>query len=84
MEAADKDLADRRYEDAAKKRREAMQKLRGALRRPDHTTAAEISRRPRPAAEMRSELLQSSEAGYPAGYEELLKSYYKALSTGEK
>jgi hypothetical protein len=29
-------------------------------------------------------MLQAADAGYPAGYESLLKSYYKALSTAEK
>jgi hypothetical protein len=32
---------------------------------------------------LRQELLQATEEGYPAGYEGLLKNYYKALSTAE-
>ena len=34
--------------------------------------------------QLRTELLQGAEEGYPAGYESLLKSYFKALSQSEK
>ena len=84
LDAADKDLTDSKYEDAAKKRRDAMQKLRGAFQSLDRTTATDISQARELPQEMRRDLLQSSDGGYPAGYEELLKSYYKALSTGQK
>jgi hypothetical protein len=84
MKSADKDLTDRRYQDAARKRREAMQRLRGAFADLDRSTAAQISRARDLPAQMRKDLLQGAEAAYPAGYEALLKSYYKALSTAEK
>jgi hypothetical protein len=84
LETADKDLTDRRYTDAAKKRREAMQRLRGAFSELDRSTAAQIHRARDLPPQMRNELLQSAEEAYPAGYEALLKSYYKALSTAEK
>jgi hypothetical protein len=84
LDQADKDLTDSKYEDAAKKRRDAMQRLRGAFQGLDRTTATDISRARELPQEMRRDLLQSSDGGYPAGYEELLKSYYKSLSTGQK
>jgi hypothetical protein len=84
LEEADKALLDRRYDDAAKKRQEAMQKVRGEFGDLDRSTAAQISKARDLSPDLRKELLQSSEAGYPAGYEALLKSYYKALSTAEK
>ena len=61
-----------------------MQRLRGAFQGLDRTTATDISRARELPQEMRRDLLQSSDGGYPAGYEELLKSYYKSLSTGQK
>ncbi|MFO0880373.1 MAG: hypothetical protein U0840_23760 [Gemmataceae bacterium] len=84
LSEADKDLTDKRYEDAAKKRREAMQALRGAFQQMDRASATDISRARDLPANLRKDLLQSSESGYPAGYEDLLRSYYKAISTGEK
>jgi hypothetical protein len=84
MEEADKALADRRYDDAAKKRHEAMQKVRDGFGDLDRSTATQISKARDLSPELRKEMLQSSEAAYPAGYEAVLKSYYKALSTAEK
>jgi hypothetical protein len=84
LEEADRDLKDRRYQDAARKQREALQKMRMAYGKGDRSTALEISRARDLPPELRREMLQSSEAGYPPGYEGLLRSYYKALSTAEK
>jgi hypothetical protein len=61
-----------------------MQRLRGAFKDLDRSTATQISRARDLPRELRQDLLQSAEAAYPAGYEALLKSYYKALSTAEK
>ncbi len=83
MKSAEKDLTDRRYEDAFRKQKTALQKMRGAFSELDHSTAAKISRSKLPE-EMRKELLQSADEGYPPGYEGLLRSYYKALSGAEK
>jgi hypothetical protein len=84
LEEADKALSDKRYEDAFKKRREAMQKLRGAFGDLDGSTAAQIHKARDLPPQLRNEMLQAADAGYPAGYESLLKSYYKALSSAEK
>jgi ATP phosphoribosyltransferase regulatory subunit HisZ len=84
MKSVEKDLADGRYEDAARKRREALDKLRSAFSDADHATAEEVHRARDLPPELRGELLQSAEEAYPPGYEGLLKSYYKSLSTGDK
>ncbi len=81
---ADKDLTNRKYTDAARKRREAMQSLRNAFGDLDRSTATRIQQARDLPPQMRNDLLQSAEAAYPAGYEALLKSYYKAISAGEK
>jgi hypothetical protein len=84
MKSVEKDLRDLRYDDAARKRKQALSKLQGALRDVDGATKSEFSRARDLPPELRRELLQSADEGYPAGYESLLKNYYKALSTGEK
>jgi hypothetical protein len=84
MKSIEKDIADGRYEDAARKRREALTKLRSAFSDVDHATAEEINRARDLPPQLRGELLQSAEEAYPPGYEGLLKSYYKSLSTGDR
>lgn len=80
MQSSEADLRDLRYEDAAAKRRIALSQLQGALAKPDRATAVEVSRARELPPEMREELLQSADEGYPEGYESLLQSYFKALS----
>ncbi|HET6881473.1 MAG TPA: hypothetical protein VFI31_15025 [Pirellulales bacterium] len=84
MKSAEQDLRDLRYEDATSKRRIALSQLKGALTRPDQATAIELSRARDLPPEMREELLQSADEGYPEGYESLLKNYFKALSEAER
>jgi hypothetical protein len=84
MKSVEQDLHDQRYDDAARKRREALGKLQSAFGGLDQTTAAQLSKARDLPPQLRQELLQSADEGYPPGYESLLKSYYKALSTGEK
>ena len=64
--------------------RRAMQRVRDAFGDLDRSTQAQIRSARELPAELRKDLIQSSDAAYPAGYEALLKSYYKALSTAEK
>ena len=84
LEQADKDLKDGKYENAARKRLEAMQRLRGAFAGLNRGTAVDVSRARDLPAQLRDELRQSAESAYPAGYEALLRSYYKKLSTAER
>jgi hypothetical protein len=84
MKSVEKDLHDQRYEDAARKRREAISKLHTAFDGLDETTSAQLSKARDLPPQMRQELLQGADEGYPAGYESLVKSYFKALSTAEK
>jgi hypothetical protein len=84
MKSVEKDLHDQRYDDAARKRREAVSALHAAFEGVDEATAAQLSKARDLPPQMRQELLQAADEGYPAGYESLLKSYYKALSTAEK
>ena len=84
MKSAEQDLRDLRYQDAARKRRAALGQLKSALGDKDPATAAQLSRARDLPPQLRTELLQAADEGYPAGYESLLKSYFKALSTAEQ
>jgi hypothetical protein len=84
MRSVETDLRDLRYQDAARKRRVALNALRGVKPELDQATAAQVSRARDLPPQLRTELLQAADEGYPPGYETLLKAYYKALSTAEK
>ena len=49
-----------------------------------HLDGLNLSRSRNLPPEMRKELLQGADDGYPPGYEALLKNYYKELSKAEK
>ena len=84
MRSAQQDLRDLKYEDATRKQKVALGKMKSALGQLDQSTAINLQRARQLPSEMRQELLQSNEEGYPAGYETLLKSYFRALSEAEK
>ncbi len=84
MKSAETDLRDLRYQDAARKRRAALGQLKSAFSDKDPATSAQLSRARDLPPQLRGELLQAADEGYPAGYESLLKSYFKALSTAEQ
>jgi hypothetical protein len=78
------DVRDHRYEDAFRKRKEALRTLRDAALEIDQKTGLHTSRAHDLPPELRRELLQGADDGYPPGYEALLKNYYKELSKTEK
>ena len=85
MKQAEQDLRDLRYDDGSRRSKMALSQMKSALRNPlDQTTAAQLQRARSLPKELRDELLQSADEGYPAGYESLLKSYFRALSEAEK
>jgi hypothetical protein len=84
MKSVEDDLRDLRYEDAARKRKVAMQKLKATFNNLDRSTAVQLSQARELPAQLREELLQSADEGYPEGYESLLESYFRALAEAEK
>jgi hypothetical protein len=81
---SEKDLRNLRYQDAARKRKLALRALKGAALEIDQNSGLSLSRRRDLPPELRSDLLQGADDGYPPGYEALLKNYYKELSRAEK
>ena len=84
MKSVENDFKNTKYDDAARRRRVALTRLRTALIELDKSTAAQLSRARDLPPQLRQELLQAADEGYPAGYESILKSYFKALSESEK
>jgi hypothetical protein len=85
MKQAEQDLRDLRYADGARKSKVSLSQLRTVLQNPlDQATAVQLQRARSLPKELRDELLQSADEGYPAGYESLLKTYFRALSEAEK
>ena len=50
----------------------------------DKSTGLSLSRARDLPPDMREQILQSADEGLPAGYESLVKSYFRALSEAEK
>ena len=67
MKSVEKDLADGRYEDAARKRRDAMDKLRSAFSDVDHGTAEADPPGAEPAAGAARRAAAVVGGGVPAG-----------------
>jgi hypothetical protein len=84
MKTAEQDLRDLRYQDAARRRRTALGQLKSGLLGVDQTTAVQLNRARDLPAQLRQELLQANEEAFPDGFEALLKSYFRALSSAEK
>ncbi|MFV1965670.1 MAG: hypothetical protein ACC628_09630 [Pirellulaceae bacterium] len=84
MKSVEDDLRDLRYEDAAHKRKVAMQTLKASFNDLDRSIAVQLSQARELPAQLREELLQSADEGYPKGYESLLENYFRALSEAEK
>ena len=80
MQRAEDDLRDYRYEDASRRRKAALSEIQSTLADDGGSAAVSLSRARELPAELRDELLQSADEGYPPGYEELLKSYYRGLA----
>jgi hypothetical protein len=84
MKSVETDLRDLRYEDAARKRRIAIHELKSSVSDLDKSTGLSLSRARDLPPDLREQILQSCDEGLPAGYESLVKSYFRALSEAEK
>jgi len=80
MKSVETDLRDLRYEDASRKRKIAIGQLKAAAAGLDETTALSLHQARELPAKLREELLQSTDDGYPQGYESLLEEYYRTLA----
>ena len=84
MKRSEEDLKNLRYEDAAAKRKTALGQLRATMTNVDSANAVRVNRARELPKELRQEIRQANDDGYPKGYESLLQNYFKALSEAEK
>src|SRR5439155_417269 len=72
MKSVETDLKNLKYEDAARKRRTALTRMRSGVLELDRSTATQINRARDLPPQLRQELLQAADEAYPAGYESIL------------
>ncbi|MFN0198006.1 MAG: hypothetical protein ACKVT0_14770 [Planctomycetaceae bacterium] len=80
MKSSEQDVRDRRYDDAARKRKVALSQLRASSVTPATQSTVDLKRARELPQEFRQDLLQSTDDGYPKGYERLLENYFRTLS----
>jgi len=74
---------DRRYSDAARRQRVALDSLTGALVEIDQSTAVQWNRAVRLPGPLRDEIVQAAGERFPEGYEDAVKRYFRTLSDSE-
>ena len=81
MDEAVDDTTDRRYEDAARKRKAAIGELHADRTQIDQAVDLSLRKAHNLPADMRKQIGAAAGQPLPAGYEDLIGEYYKALST---
>lgn len=83
MEDAEQDYRDRRYHDAARQRKAALEALREVGRGGERSVQWSLERARQLPAELREQISSGADQPMPAGYEDLVGAYYQALSEEE-
>ena len=81
LKGAEQDMHDRRYEDAARKRKLALGEMRAARSGIDQAVGLSLQKARAIPAELREEIGAGARGPLPQGYEDLVGAYYRALST---
>ena len=80
MKGVEEDLRDLRYDDAARKRKMAIEALREAASQVDQAVSLSLQKAPSLPPEMRERINAGSQQALPEGFEDIVGAYYKALS----
>ena len=80
MQSAEQDMKDNRYEEAARKRKSALNELRTEKTQIDAGVSVTLEKAPNLSPELRKEVTAGSQQALPEGYEDLVGEYYKAIS----
>ncbi|OQA01860.1 MAG: hypothetical protein BWY71_00228 [Planctomycetes bacterium ADurb.Bin412] len=80
METIEQDYRDLRYEDAAAKRKMAMDALRQTESRTDQAVNLSLQKARGLPPELRQEITAGTQQALPEGYEDMVAAYYKAIS----
>jgi len=81
MRSAEQDYRDLRYDDAARKRKMALDALRQTHSQIDQAVSISLQKAQNLPPDMRQKIIAGSQQALPAGYEDIVAAYYKALST---
>ena len=80
IDTATQDMQDRRYGDAARKRKVALRDLKALQGGVDQAVALELNKARNLPPRMREQIATGVQEALPEGFEELVGTYYKALS----
>jgi len=80
MQSVEEDYRDLRYDDAARKRKMALEALRQAGSDVDQAVDLTLQKAPHLPPDMREEIGAGSRQALPEGFEDIVGAYYKAIS----
>ncbi|MBE3069139.1 MAG: hypothetical protein IMZ66_02775, partial [Planctomycetes bacterium] len=80
MKGVEEDYRDLRYDDAARKRKMALDAIREASSQVDQAVSLSLQKAPNLPPEMRERISAGSRQALPEGFEDIVGAYYKALS----
>ncbi len=80
MEGAEQDYRDLRYDDAARKRKTALEAVRRAGSSVDQAVTLSLEHAKHLPPELRREISAGSQQALPEGYEDIVGAYYRELS----
>ena len=84
FEQAEQDLHDKRYDDAARKRKLAIGELRAAEAGIDQAVTLSLERGADVPPALRQQVISAAGEALPEGYEQAVGAYYKAISGGSE
>jgi len=80
IKSAEQDYRDLKYDDAARKRKMALEALREAASQVDQAVSLSLQKAPHLPPEMRDRINAGARQALPEGFEDIVGAYYKALS----
>ena len=80
IDSSAQDLKDQRYDDAARKRKQAIGELKAEQSQIEQGVSLTLQKAQNLPPEMRSQISAGSQQALPEGYEDLVGAYYKAVS----
>jgi len=80
MKSVEQDYRDLKYDDAARKRKMALEALRQAASQIDQAVSLSLQKAPHLPPEMRERIHAGARQALPEGFEDIVGAYYKALS----
>lgn len=80
LEGSEQDLRDLRYDDAARKRKTAINELKAEKSQIDEAVNVSLQKAQNLPPELRQQISAGAQQALPEGYEDLVGAYYKALS----